>query len=75
MSGLLFLTTEDFNTQNGVKGPIMCTNIQGFSVILFYSTECQHCQSLIPIFKRKIMNFIFQTVTQKELSENAGTEI
>ena len=52
MSGLLFLTTEDFNTQNGVKGPIMCTNIQGFSVILFYSTECQHCQSLIPIFKR-----------------------
>ena len=52
MSGLLFLTTEDFNTQNGVKGSIMCTNIQGFSLVLFYSTECQHCQSLIPIFKR-----------------------
>jgi hypothetical protein len=32
-------------------------------------------QTLIPIFKRKIMNHIFQTVTQKELSENAGTEI
>jgi len=32
-------------------------------------------QTLIPIFKRKIMNFIFQSVTQKELSQNAGTEI
>jgi hypothetical protein len=52
MSGLLFLTTEDFNIQRGIKGPIMCTMIQGFSLILFYSTECQHCQSLIPIFKR-----------------------
>jgi len=52
MSGLLFLTTDDFNTQRGVKGQILCTNIQGFSLILFYSTECHHCQSLIPIFKR-----------------------
>lgn len=52
MSGLLFLTSDDFQNQQGSKGPIMCTNIQGFSLILFYSTQCQHCQSLIPIFKR-----------------------
>ena len=52
MSGLLFLTTEDFNIQRGTKGNIMCTMIQGFSLILFYSTECEHCKSLIPIFKR-----------------------
>lgn len=53
MSGLLFLTTDDFSVQRGIKGPIMCiNNIQGFSLILFYSTDCQHCQSLIPIFKR-----------------------
>jgi hypothetical protein len=51
MSGLLFLTSEDFNIQRGNKGNIMCTNLQGFSLILFYSTECVHCQSLIPIFK------------------------
>ena len=51
MSGLLFLTSEDFNVQRGNKGNIMCTNLQGFSLILFYSTECVHCQSLIPIFK------------------------
>lgn len=52
MSGLLFLTSEDFQLQRGSKGPIMCTNIKGFSLILFYSTQCEHCQTLIPIFKR-----------------------
>ena len=51
MNGLLFLNSEDFQLQNGTKGPIMCTNIRGFSLILFYSTQCQYCQSLIPIFK------------------------
>lgn len=52
MSGLLFLTSEDFQIQKGSKGPILCSSIPGFSLILFYSTQCQHCQSLIPIFKR-----------------------
>lgn len=51
MSGLLFLTTEDFNVQRGTKGNIMCHGIPGFSLILFYSTHCVHCQGLIPIFK------------------------
>jgi thiol-disulfide isomerase/thioredoxin len=50
-SGLLFLSSEDFNIQNGTKGQIMCTSIPGFSLILFYSTFCEHCQKLIPIFK------------------------
>ena len=52
MSGLLFLTAEDFHVARGVKGNIMCTNIQGFSLVLFYSTQCEHCQTFIPIFKR-----------------------
>lgn len=52
MSGLLFLTSDDFQIQRGTKGPIMCTNMQGFSLVLFYSTQCSYCQSLIPIFKR-----------------------
>ena len=51
MSGLLFLTADDFQLTKGIKGNIMCTNIPGFSLILFYSTQCSHCQSLIPIFK------------------------
>lgn len=52
MSGLLFLNTADFSIKPGTKGSILCTNIPGFSLILFYSTQCVHCQGLIPIFKR-----------------------
>ena len=51
MSGLLFLSSEDFNVQQGNKGNILCHNIPGFSLILFYSTHCVHCKDLIPIFK------------------------
>lgn len=51
MSGLLFLTSDDFNIAKGTKGNILCTSIPGFSLILFYSTQCVHCQTLIPIFK------------------------
>lgn len=52
MSGLLFLTSEDFNIQKGAKGDVLCHNIPGFSLILFYSTHCDYCKDLIPIFKR-----------------------
>lgn len=52
MSGLLFLTTEDFDTARGKKGDLLVTRIPGYSLILFYSTQCEHCQNLIPIFKR-----------------------
>lgn len=52
MSGLLFLTSDDFIINKGIKGDILCTNIPGFSLILFYSTQCVHCQNLIPIFKK-----------------------
>jgi thiol-disulfide isomerase/thioredoxin len=52
MSGLLFLCSDDFEISNGSKGNIMCHNIPGFSMVLFYSKQCVHCQSLIPIFKQ-----------------------
>ena len=52
MSGLLFLTSQDFTIQKGAKGNILCHGIPSFSLILFYSTQCEHCQTLIPIFKR-----------------------
>lgn len=51
MSGLLFLTSEDFSVQRGQKDNILCHSIPGFSLILFYSTHCTYCQGLIPIFK------------------------
>lgn len=52
MSGLLFLSSEDFGLQRGVKGDIMCHGIPGYSLILFYSTHCVYCQNLIPVFKK-----------------------
>jgi thioredoxin-like negative regulator of GroEL len=53
MSGLHFLTSEDFNIGNGTKGPILILeNMRGLALVLFYSTQCSHCQNFIPIFKR-----------------------
>jgi thiol-disulfide isomerase/thioredoxin len=52
MSGLLFLSADDFTVNKGTKGNILCHSIPGFSLILFYSTQCEHCQKLIPIFKK-----------------------
>jgi thiol-disulfide isomerase/thioredoxin len=52
MSGLLFLSGDDFTIAKGTKGNILCNSIPGFSLILFYSTQCPHCQNLIPIFKK-----------------------
>jgi len=52
MSGLLYLTTEDFGIDKGQKGPILVTGIAGFSLILFYSNDCVHCKKLVPIFNK-----------------------
>jgi hypothetical protein len=52
MSGLLFLSSDDFSVVKGNKGNILCHSIPGFSLILFYSTQCVHCQNLIPLFKK-----------------------
>jgi hypothetical protein len=51
MSGILFLSSSDFKILKGTKGNILCNAITGFSLILFFSLQCQHCQNLIPIFK------------------------
>ncbi len=51
MSSLLFLSSNDFTVQQGTNGNILCTDISGISLVLFYSTQCVYCQKLIPIFK------------------------
>ncbi len=51
MSGLLFLTRQDFKLTKGTKGRLLSHSIPGFSLILFYSIQCDHCNKLIPIFK------------------------
>lgn len=51
MSGLLYFCSDDFNIAKGSKGDILCHGVQGISLLLFYSTDCVHCQTLIPMFK------------------------
>ena len=52
MSNLLFLTADDFELRKGTKGNIVCHDIPGYSLVLFYSTQCKFCKELIPIFKQ-----------------------
>lgn len=51
-SGLHFLTSEDFFISRGTKGDILCTHLPGFSLVLFYSTNCEWCKVIVPIFKQ-----------------------
>ena len=51
MSSLLFLSSDDFRVQPTENGSIVCVDIMGFSLVLFYSTHCVYCQQLIPVFK------------------------
>jgi thiol-disulfide isomerase/thioredoxin len=51
MSALLFLSEEDFSVAQGQKGNLLCNNLNGYSIVLFYSTQCVHCHTLVPIFK------------------------
>jgi thiol-disulfide isomerase/thioredoxin len=52
MSGLLFLSSNDFVILKGLKGDILCNFIPGISLIMFYSNSCENCKNLIPIFKQ-----------------------
>jgi thiol-disulfide isomerase/thioredoxin len=54
MSGLLFLTADDFSKikDSNNDANIMINNIKNFSFILFYSPGCPHCQTILPIMKQ-----------------------
>jgi hypothetical protein len=53
MSGLLPLTVEDFELRRSSNGsPVLCNKItNSFSLVFYYSTACQHCQTFLPRFK------------------------
>ena len=52
MSGLLFLTAEDFHLKTDGENTILEHEVNGFTLVLFYSTHCTHCNKLVPIFKQ-----------------------
>jgi len=49
---LLFLNTDNFSISKGERGSLLCNGIEGFSLILYYSTQCDYCHEVIPIFKQ-----------------------
>lgn len=52
MSGLLFLTADDFKVVDTGESKILEHNVRGFTLVLFYSTNCVHCNKLVPILKK-----------------------
>jgi len=52
MNSLIFLSEQDFSIQQGKKGKLLCNNLSGISLVLFFSKQCKHCVSLYPIFER-----------------------
>jgi thioredoxin-like negative regulator of GroEL len=52
MQGLLFLTAQDFYTAADKTGNLLCINMDGLSLVMFYSTKCDHCHTLMPVYKQ-----------------------
>ena len=54
MSSLLFLESRDFSLRSGDKGQVLYLTYQprGLTLVLFYSTDCPYCDSLIVQFKQ-----------------------
>ena len=66
------LDESDFNVKEGPKGSTLNTGISGYSLVLFYSTKCQHCQALIPIFKKLPAAVGGCTFAMVNVSQNKG---
>lgn len=53
MNTLLFLSADDFSlSQVSNDTTIMKNPIQGFSLVLFYSAQCEFSRRLVPIFNQ-----------------------
>jgi thiol-disulfide isomerase/thioredoxin len=53
MNGLLFLSKNDFYISETPHGALLNSTIRhGFLLILFYSTQCQYCKAIIPVFQQ-----------------------
>ena len=71
-NGLFYLNETDFTVKENQKGKILTAGIEGYSLVLFYSTKCQHCQSLIPIFKKLPNTVGGCTFAMVNVSQNKG---
>ena len=71
-SGLFYLNETDFTVKETQKGKTLSVGIEGYSLVLFYSTKCQHCQTLIPVFKKLPTAVGGCTFAMVNVSQNKG---
>ena len=71
-SGLFYLNETDFTVKETQKGKTLSVGIEGYSLVLFYSTKCQHCQTLIPVFKKLPNTVGGCTFAMVNISQNKG---
>lgn len=50
MNSLIFLSEQDFSVQQGKKGQVLCNNLSGVTLLLFYSKQCPHCGDVFSEF-------------------------
>lgn len=50
MNALHFLSSSNFRIVNKDGKALLYTDVPGFALILFYTTDCPHCSALKPIF-------------------------
>lgn len=79
-TGLFYLNETDFEIRKGPKGDSLCVGIDGYSLVLFYSNKCDHCQRLIPIFKKLPgtvggCTFAMVNVSKKQIVQKSKTTI
>ena len=71
-TGLFYLNETDFIIKQNQKGKSLTVGLDGYSLVLFYSTKCQHCQTLIPIFKKLPQSVGGCTFAMVNVSQNKG---
>ena len=68
MSGIIFLSANDFFLEKGSKSTNLCHRIPGVSLVMFYADRCDGCQSIKPHYQKlprvinscRFKNFIYQ---------------
>ena len=50
-----FLRDADFKVLPGKSGQVLCTTLQGISLVLFYvEAGCKFCHEVLPLFKQRL---------------------
>jgi thioredoxin-like negative regulator of GroEL len=53
MNGLLFLSSDDFYISDDQNEKLLSSHCnQDLLLVLFYSTQCAHCQKALPVFRQ-----------------------